>query len=344
MAPGAENGARTVNPLTNRVPPTAYRVALLGVVLLLVVVAYYPFRWDPPRMVTNGVTRRADGSLQFANMNYARTKGSPAWLNDVRTSGAVNIRVVFDPHSWREDAAIMILASNFWRTDFAIGQNGPDLMVWLRRPGSDLNGGPPFAIPGVISARRWNTVDVVVQHNEVHIVCDGSTKLAEHLRPGLGKDWGPGQVSLGNEVHGGGSWHGTIRIADVSSGAFSVDYVRAGTLSVPTRYFYFPDHVIPFPPSSEGWIDFTADMSSFVPVGFLIVYARRAPLRPVWAALWAALLAVILAAGKFLFHGRHTSIAMVVMQALGGLLGALLAWHLTQAQPDRREPAVASDG
>ena len=56
------------------------RVALLGMVLVLIVIAYFPFAWDPPRTVRNEVTRSADGSLRFGEMNNARTPGTPAWL------------------------------------------------------------------------------------------------------------------------------------------------------------------------------------------------------------------------------------------------------------------------
>ena len=35
------------------------RLALLGLVLVLVVLSYYPFTWDPPRTVRNQVTRSA---------------------------------------------------------------------------------------------------------------------------------------------------------------------------------------------------------------------------------------------------------------------------------------------
>ena len=40
-------------------------------IALLVGIAYYPFQWDPPRVVDNQVTRAADGTLKFGGMNYA---------------------------------------------------------------------------------------------------------------------------------------------------------------------------------------------------------------------------------------------------------------------------------
>ena len=57
----------------------------------------------------------------------------------------------------------MMLASNFFVTDFAIVQDHSDLLVYLRRPGSDANGGPPFAVDGHLQSQRWNSVDVMLQ-------------------------------------------------------------------------------------------------------------------------------------------------------------------------------------
>ena len=67
-------------------------------------------------------------------------------------------------------------------------------------------------------------------------------------------------------------------------------------------------------------------MLLFIPVGFLIVFVRRPPVRRVPATLLAAALAVTLAAGKFLFYGRHAAVADIVAESAGGLLGAVLAW------------------
>jgi hypothetical protein len=319
-----------------RLPPTLCRLLLGGLVLVLIVIAYFPFNWDPPRVVSNGVTRSAGGYLQFTHMNNARTPGTPAWLQEVRTSGVVHIRLVFEPRATNENAAIMMLAGNFWVSDFTIGQDGPGLLLWMRRPGTDANGDPPFYV-GPVRPRQWNVVDVALQHGDLRVVVDGATRLAQQLPPGTAKVWGPGRISLGNEVHGGRAWQGKIRVAQVSTPGYAVNYVRPGALSVPGRYFYFPDHIIPFPGNARDWADFTADLLSFIPVGFLIVFSRRPLVPPVPAALLSAMLAVALAAGKFLFHGRHTALAMVIMEAVGGLLGALLAWHLPLARRIRQE-------
>jgi VanZ family protein len=315
------------------------RVALLGIVLVLIVIAYFPFAWSPPRTVRNQVTRSTDGSLRFGQMNYARTSGTPAWLNDVRTSGGIQIQLEASPQSLRQDASMMMLASDYWDTDFAIEQDHSDLMVWLRRPGSDANGDPPFVIRGVLQPQRWTSVDLILLRGDLRIDVGGRTRLTEHLPAHSLQAWGQGQIALGDEVHGGGPWQGQIRLARVRSPGYAVDYVRPGALSIPVNYFYLTDHIEPFPPTGlKSWLTVFLHMLSFIPVGFLIVLARRPPVRPVPATLLATALAVVLAAGKFLFYGRHAAVADIVVESAGGLLGAVLAWRLTHVKHSTGRP------
>jgi hypothetical protein len=315
------------------------RVALLGIVLVLIVIAYFPFAWSPPRTVRNQVARNAEGSLRFGQMNYARTSGTPAWLNDVRTSGMIQIQLVASPQSLRQDASIMMLASDYWDTDFAIGQDHSDLVVWLRRPGSNANGDPPFVIRGVLQPQRWTSVDLRLLRGDLRINVGARTRLTEHLPADSLQAWGQGQIVLGDEVHGGGPWQGQVRLAQVRTPGHAVDYVRPGALSIPASYLYLPDHIESFPPKDlKSWLTVFLHMLTFIPVGFLIVLARRLPVRPVPATLLAAALALALAAGKFLFYGRHAAMADIVAESAGGLLGAVLAWQLTHVKHSTGRP------
>jgi hypothetical protein len=326
---------------------TVCRMALAGVILLLIALSYYPFAWDPPRMVSNDVTRSANGSLQFGMTNYARSPGRPAWLPSVRASGIIQIQLTFNPQSPQPNspASIMMLASDYWHTDFAIEQDHSDLVVWLRRPGSDVNGNPAYVLRGVLRPRAWNSVRVVLQSDGLRISVDGRTRLAEHLPANAARSWSPGQIALGNEVHGGKPWLGRIRLAEVRTPGYAVNYVRPGALSIPESYLYLPDHIEPFPPQNRGqWLLAFLDLLSFIPVGFLIAWARRPPLSPVSATLLSAALALLLGAGKFLFHARHTSVANLLMQVAGAWLGAWLASRLARTRTRRHlaQPRVTS--
>ena len=87
----------------------------------------------------------------------------------------------------------MTLASDFWHNDFSIGQDQSDLQVWLRRPGSDISGDPPFVIPGVLQQQRWSSVEVILQGGDLRIDVDGRTRLTEHLPSDSPRVWSPGK-------------------------------------------------------------------------------------------------------------------------------------------------------
>jgi hypothetical protein len=227
--------------------PVVARFLLAGIVVLLAVVSYYPFRWDPPRIVRNQVVRTADGSLRFGEMNAARTRETPAWLGRARTSGGVRIRLAVNPWSLQQEASMMMLASNFWDTDFAIVQDHSSLRVWLRRPGSDVDGDPPFTVNGAFQARRWASVEVLVRGDSLRVQVNGRTRLAARIPADSPQVWTAGQIALGDELHGGGPWQGTIRSAQVSTRGYAVDYIHPDALSIPAHFLYFPDHIEPFP-------------------------------------------------------------------------------------------------
>jgi hypothetical protein len=348
-------GARSVSRATLQeveatATPFVCRLALLGMVLVVIVIAYYPFAWSPPRTVHNQVTRASDGSLRFGTMNRARARGTPAWLRTARRSGTIQIQLEADPQLLQQEASMIILASDYWHTDFAIVQAGPDLKVWLRRAGTDANGDPPLAIDGVMEPNRWTTVDLTLRRGDLRIYVDGRARLTRHLAADTLALWSPGLLALGDEVHGGGPWQGQIRLAEVRTPGSAVDYVTPGALSIPEHYFFFPDRIEPFPPPTLlARLYLFFEVLSFIPIGFLIVWARRPPVRPIPAFLLATALAVVLAPGKVLFDQRREVVADVVMQVIGGLLGALLAWWLANANHragplrGQRHPRAAVD-
>ncbi len=304
-------------------------------------VAYFPFSWSPPRTVDNQVVRGADGSLSFGTMNAARTPGTPSWAAQVRATSTVRIRLEVDPASDRGRGSMMMLAGDYSHGDFSIQQYDSYVLVWLNRPGADLTGAPPFAVPDALQAGRWTTVQVAVDRGELTVDVDGVRRMTDHLPVDALRGWGQGRIALGDEVHGGGPWEGRIRSARVSTAGGDIDYVTPGALSIPPRYLYLPDHIEPFPPvSPDQWLRTILDMLSFLPVGFLLVRCRRPPLRPVTAVVCVAALAVVLAAGKIFFADRHTSLGVVLLQVTGGLLGALLAWWLARRRPSCGPPAA----
>jgi hypothetical protein len=230
----------------------ACRVFLVGVIILLIGIAYYPFHWDPPRVVDNQVTRAADGALRFGEMNYARTPESPPWLPAVRASGTVQIALEVNPQFADGHASMMMLADDFTHSDFGIQQYQSYLLLWLNRPGSTVNGDPPFAVPDALTAGRWTRIDVVLHHGDLRIDVDGTPRLSAPMTPDALSKWGSGRIALGDEVDGGVPWQGQIRLARVNAPGYSVDYAAPGALAIPRSFLFLPDHLEPFPPVSRS--------------------------------------------------------------------------------------------
>ena len=178
----------------------------------------------------------------------------------------------------------------------------------------------------------------------LRISVDGRTRLTARVPAGFARTWSPGQVALGDEVHGGDPWAGQLRLAAVRTLHYAVDYVRPGALAIPATYLYVPDHLEPWPPTDIWqWLTASIDLLTFIPFGFVLVLARRRAGHPVLAGLaatgLAAALALALAAGKWLFAGRHTSVLNVVVQVAGAAIGAWLAAQLAPGGPRGPRPS-----
>lgn len=311
---------------------------LAGILVLALVEAYWPFAWDPPGTVTNDVRRTADGTLSFGDHNAARTATTPSWLPTVRRSERIRIDLVVRPAFPQryDDASVMMLASDSWHADFDVAQDRGRLMFWLRRVGTDAEGAPPFAVADAFRPGRWTHLRITVDGDVMRVAVDGATRLRTTLPAGSLRTWARGLLVLGDEVHGGIGWHGEIRRAAVSTDAGTVEYLRRGALVVPHRYFYLPDHVSPFPPTSRlESFALVLHLISFVPIGFLLVWCRRRPARGrvdvLLAVTIAVGIAIVLAAGKLLFHERHLAVADLVVQLSGALAGAYLAYLARRA-------------
>lgn len=308
--------------------PSLFQVlALVGLVAMLSVVAYYPFTWDPPRSVRNTVTRQTDGSLRFGSMNRARTVGDPNWLSAARRTGWAEIHLVVLPDfpGTESESSILLLARDYWRLDFRISELDSRMKLQLRRTGSNVEGEPPIVVDGAFRPGHWTAIDVVLRGDRVTVGVDGAQRADQQFGTGSFDLWMGGRLALGGEVNGGGSWQGKIRSAEVRTAAGSVDYIAPGAVNVPASYFLLTDHVTPFPPPTPiEWLMLLFHLASFVPIGYLLVTLPwlRGDVRS--ATLAGGALAFALAAGKVLFP-RHTAVADVVVEVIGAFLGALLA-------------------
>lgn len=89
-----------------------------------------------------------------------------------------------------------------------------------------------------------------------------------------------------------------------------------------------------------GWIEFTANVLMFVPLGLLLTLL----LRHHW---YGVLLALVVSAGaelaQFVIPSRHPSLRDILANTLGALLGAALAWLFVLRRERKRATSSAKN-
>jgi hypothetical protein len=309
-------------------------LCLVGLVLLAyVVLALAPFRWVPPRRTMNAATAGAAG-LTFPAPGIARTHEPPRWLGRAAEVGAVQLDLRLRTHApTQRKTRIFTVSRDYHYRNLSLDQEGPDLILRLRRPGSTPNGKPAYRLAGVLGDTRWHAIEITIAPGRLHVLVDGALALARGLpeRP-LGEWDRRYLVALGNELHGNLPWRGEVARALVQVGAERVDYARPGVLDVPAEFWafankptwLFEDFV--FPSSLDDWV---ANFVAFVPLGFLLAALGRG--RDAWrrAVLLCAAtsLTVEIAQG---FFSRHPSTMDWILNTLGGGVGAGIAYRLAE--------------
>jgi hypothetical protein len=310
-----------------------WALVLLALVVLEFAVALFPFRFEP-RSFTNDV-HYADGVLVTGAENRATTVGPAAWTASAIATGRFRIDLEVRSASVDQNgpARILTVSESFERNDVTIAQDGADLVVLLRRPGSYQSGEPRFVVGDVFGNRGWRTVQVDVD-GEIQIAVDGVTRLREHLPAGGLSTWDPAYpLSVGDGLEEGRAWAGEIRRAAVGTAAVTVDYARPGALDVPAEIAN--DNEREWQPSRPGS---AADIGVgvlhlllFVPIGIgLRMVLRRRPLPLVVVLFVACGLATAIQFTKTLFDERHPAVVDILWFGGGALLGAWVTARVVQ--------------
>ena len=76
-------------------------------------------------------------------------------------------------------ARILTISRDHWQSNLTIGQQGVDLVVRLRRPGSTSWGGPIFEVPGVFAEPRWRQLRLSIEESRIEIT---ETRYVQNAR------------------------------------------------------------------------------------------------------------------------------------------------------------------
>jgi VanZ family protein len=302
---------------------------LAATVVVNLFLSFHPFQLDPPGPRSNAIVRRADGSLDFQGPSIARTSGPPSFLADAIRTSALDVEL--DLRSAEADqwgpARILTISRDHWQSNLTIGQQGVDLVVRLRRPGSTSWGGPIFDVPGAFAEPRWRHLRISIDETRIEIRLGDRLEAEAALPRGSLKTWDPGhRLALGDEVIGGRPWRGEIRRARVQVAGRVVDLLEAPEIETPERYWYWPKRLRrPQQWHREEFVPAVWHLVSLIPFGFAVARLWRGR-RPLLAAGGASLgVSLVLLGGKIFLSGRHPYVYDVIAQTCGGLLGGWLA-------------------
>ena len=313
------------------------RWPLLIVVCALIAAAFAPFTpgFEGPYWARNQA-RFEEGTLHLSEPSIVRTRGAPAWLTPAIEHDGFELDLEVRSADGQQSgpARILTLSRDWYARNLMVAQEGENLLVRLRRPGSDLDGSPPLVARSVfgddsVARGAWHRVKLQVGPAGIAFTVDGERYATEAppSRPLL-EDWDPGYpLSLGDELTRSRAFAGALRRATISIGERSFNLLDDGTLEQPSGFWEIPERArnmleLDRGPTSLFWIWHCA---VFVPFGLALACARRRP--PTWilAVSIAVPLSLLLELGKLLFEGRHPSLLHVVPDAIGTLIGVSIA-------------------
>jgi hypothetical protein len=127
------------------------------VLLAYVGVALAPFRWAPPRRHANAAAAGADG-IRFPSAGLAHSAAPPGWLERAATLGALRLELRLQTYALDQagPSRIFTVSRDLHFADLTVGQEGSDLLLLLRRPGSAPNGKPAYSVPGVFLGAEYD--------------------------------------------------------------------------------------------------------------------------------------------------------------------------------------------
>lgn len=316
------------------------------------IAGYYPFNWQvwSETHYENGAVI-VDSELLFPNRGIARSEGVPWWVPHVKEGASlrVSLEVKTDSPKQYGPARIFTVSDNIARRNITVAQHGHDLEVRLRHTNSSLNGKPSRVIPDVFNQSQWRQLDVVINAGELRIGVDGVTVDESTLPQGGTSNWSlKYRLAFGNELQGERPWLGRIRKAVITVDDEHINYLADGVLVMPEvvpiadeyrelpRWQLLPfsmKHSTSFMGSVRDWV---VNLLGFIPLGILLMHVSRARRSMVFAVCVCALTSVAIEAGQVFLPSRISAIDDIILNSLGGAVGALMYLKLWRTPLDHQ--------
>lgn len=317
-------------------------------VLLLVylIAGLYPFAWVAPTYtVNNSASRAPDGVLRFAAPGIALGALSPVWLENAITkkSLALQLEVQIRTTPPLRTTRIFALSGEGSGRNFVVDQQGGDLVVRVRKAPRAANQSLAHRVHGVFAAPGAKRIVIHFTASRLTVSVNDSEVYSVALENDPFMQWSTDcRVALGNSLRFNRPWLGEIQKAEVHVPDEKVDYVAAGMVQMPASLtLQRPGSRMRLAPfarkdlNRDDAIDWAINLAGFMPLGFWIVYLRRPRRSLLVATLACAALSLGIENLQCYLAGRSSSIDDLLLNTLGGALGAWLGQRvlLRKAMP-----------
>ena len=294
---------------------------------------FYPFHLEMPiEIETNSVFHPTSDEIRFDGPGIGYTLYPPEWLESAIAKSKLDIDLEFQTMDIDQygPARILTLSEDIHSCNLTIAQEGSDLILRIRTDVTNKNGFPPYRIENLFEDREWHQLRISITPNTLRIFVNKSKTVTTAIPENALLTWSPNyRLALGNEFTHNRPWLGNIRHAVIGSGKWKIDYVAKGEL-------HFPKLIIPIsakyqliyfsqkPFNSKVEMDWIINLFGFIPFGFLIILITKNRLSILKAMAICGLLSLSIEIGQLFIAERVTELDDLILNTLGGALGALL--------------------
>lgn len=323
---------------------TSLRLFTAGFVVLAIL-SWYPFQFDPPRRVANDVTRLNDGTWRFGDPSMATSRTATAAVGELGDVDRLELRLVArsDDPLQRGPAHLLTLTDEHGAADLVVAQDGTSLVVRVRRPDADASRSSPLWAGAVFETGAWRQVRVRIDRSVEVFVDEELWSTA----PGRALEgWGLGHViTLANEPDGGRPWAGDLRDVALRVDGRQVALLEDLDWHVPATVWDVPARLTEntYRPVSARSAALALHALVAAGLGFALLLGRRRPAIGS-SVIWWAVAVLVMNGGKIVISGRHPSLLTALVQFGSGTAGMWLAFRVgARPRPDdpRRDPSPA---
>lgn len=325
------------------------------IIALLVAVVYWPagfYPFSPLREHTNGALTEPTGALAFPAPGLGLSNQAPHWLRGALERNAMEVKLELrTSDTEQEEACIFSLADDTGESYFSLGQNKEHLVVRWRSPALTGTRLRSAYVGKVFNSPNWKELHVHLDHETLRVSVNGKVAAQRPVGPNPFPAWQPqARVTVGNRIEFHEPWRGEFRSLLAGSGEQWDDLLAPGALAFPSPYTFVSSDrtrhlfsLVSLTPTRAIIKDWIINTLGFIPLGALIVLSFPGRLRVLTATAACLAVSLTIELTQIYLPWRVPSLQDLLLNTVGGLIGAVLAgaWlRLARSRKLGREAAA----